>query len=265
MKILLATLLFVGCTLASASAQSTPQPAFEVASIKALPPEQPGLRMSTGAGMVTQDPGMISIKSVSLASLLVRAYGLKPRQISGPDWLTIQFYDLAAKLPVGATADQIPAMLQQLIAERFQTTLRWDTKQETGYALVVDKGGPKLTLSAEQSMPNDKPNMARSLSIPDKVTLTGAPMSALANSLSFDLGVPVVDSTGLQGRYDIAMNVSFQDMSTARSGPSTSSDDSSSPGVFFDAVRALGLRLQPQKMETKYLIVVKADRTPTEN
>ena len=265
MKIFLALLLFVG-SVAIANAQSTQVPSFDVASIKAAPPEPPGqMYRSTGAGMVTQDPGMISIKSVSLASLLARAYGLKPRQINGPDWITTQFYDLNAKLPAGATPDQIPAMLQQLITERFQATLRWDTKQETGYALVVDKGGPKLTLSAQQSLPDDKPDMPRTNSLSDKLRLTGAPISALVNSLSFGIGSPVVDSTGLKGRYDITLDVSFKDMTARLSGPSTSSDDSSSSGAIFDAVHELGLRLQPQKVETKYLVVVKADRIPTEN
>lgn len=266
MRTALATLFFLGCTASAASAQSTEQPAFEVASIKALPPESPGGRaMSTGAGIIKQDPSIFSIQSVSLSSLLMRAYGLKPIQLTGPDWMDQQFYDLNAKPPSGATPDQIPGMLQRLITERFRPTLRWDTKQETGYALVVDRGGPKFALSADQSTHDgEQPDVASSISVSDKTVMKRAPMGALASSLSGMLREPVVDSTGLQGRYDITLNLSFKDMSAALRGPSPS-DDGYTPTSIFDAVREIGLRLEPQKVEVKHLTVIKADRIPTGN
>lgn len=264
MKFLLATLLFLGSAFA-ANAQSTQLPAFEVASIKLWNPQDQVGGGTARGHIFTQDPSFLSYPQISLKILLMRAYDLKPFQISGQDWLDSQLYVLSAKIPTGATQDQVPAMLQQLLTERFQMTLRWDTKQVTGYALMVDKDGPKLTLSADQSMPNDKPDVARSVSMSDKTRMTGAPIAALVNSLSYDLRAPISDSTDLQGRYDITLDVSFKDIVALQSGPSTTSDDTATSGTIFDAVHELGLRLQPQKMETKYLVVVKADRTPTEN
>lgn len=266
MKTALPVLFFFAFTLAASAQSAQPSnPAFEVASIKPLQQLPPN---TTGFGAVTQDPGMISIKAVSLQSLLRRAYGLQAFQIDGPDWLNTQCYDVIAKLPAGATKDQIPAMLQQLITERFRATLRWDAKQVTGYAIVVDKGGPKLTLSANQSVPDpDQPDKPLSVSFSDKIRMQDAPIAALATMISAIWRVPAVDSTGLQGRYDITLNVSFSQMAAALRGPSASASDDGgyTPAVVFDAFRDIGLRLQPQKMELKKLIVVSADRIPTEN
>jgi uncharacterized protein (TIGR03435 family) len=260
MKIVMATLMLLLVTPAGPRSQQ--QIVFEVASVK------PSAQDSPVAGSSTQDPGFISYRHVPLKLLLMRAYGVKYLQISGPDWLDTQFYDLNAKLPAGATAGQVPAMLQQLLTDRFQMTLRWDTRQTPGYALIVDKGGPKLKLSADQTAHDgDRPDTARSNEISNVVELQGAPMVALTNVLSGILGEPVADSTGLQGRYDVVLKVSFADFKAARQGPSPSASDDGgyTPATVFDAVRDLGLRLQPQKTEVKYLTVVKANRVPTEN
>ncbi len=262
MRMTLVITLFLGCTFLVARAQSQ-QPVFEVASVKPLKVLPPG---ETGFGSVTQDPSMISIKSVNLRSLLRRAYGLESFRISGPDWLDTQCYDVMAKLPAGATADEIPALLQQLLTERFRMTLRWDTKQQTAYVLVVDKGGPRLTPSADQTTHDgDQPDKARFVSMSRTVRMGGAPIAALVSLLSNTLREPVIDSTGLKGRYDITLSLSIQDLAAALRGPSTSPDDTYTPSAIFEAVRYIGLRLDPQKTDVKYLIVVKADRIPAEN
>lgn len=268
MKATLSTLFFLGCTVV-ASAQS-PQQSFEVASIRISRPSAPMHARSTGLGAVAQDPGMISLTQISLRSLLMRAYGLKEFQISGPDWIDAARYDVSAKLPEGATEDQTPAMLQQLITERFRMTVRWDTMEASAYALVVGKGGPKLTPSANDADGREQPppDRARSinLSSADPVKLNGATMAALADFLSRVLGVPVIDSTGLQGRFDITLGIPYKDLLAAQGLPlSPSADTSYTPTSIFDAVRGVGLRLQPQKTNVKKLIILHADRVPTEN
>jgi uncharacterized protein (TIGR03435 family) len=267
MKIALATFLLAGCAVLVANAQPQ-QSAFEVASIKLLTPEQLDQAVVSGGGrIVTQDPSLLSYPFITLKILLMRAYDLKPFQISGPDWLNDANYQLSAKLPAGATEDQIPLMLQQLLTERFQMTVRWDTRQETGYALVVDKGGPKLTLSADQSIhENDRPDTPRSLKMCNPLKMGGGTMAALAAELSNLLAEPVTDSTGLNGRFDVTLNLSCQEVTAAGQGPSSSTDNGAdTKGATFDAVRDLGLRLEPQKVQVKHLIVVQANRIPTEN
>lgn len=261
MKGILAMLVFLASTPAVANAQPQ-QPAFEVASIKQSSDEIPA------AGGFTQDPDLISYRHLSLKALLMRAYQLKPVQISGPDWLDTKFYDVSAKLPAGATVDEIPAMLQRLLVERFHMTLRWDTKQVDGYALLTDKGGSKLLPSADQSGNEGDPNgTAAHGTVSNAVQMRNASLATLANFLSSVLGEPVEDSTGLKGKFDITLNVSFKDLAAALRGPSpsTSDDGGYTPGVIFDAVRDLGLRLQPRKLDLKYVTVAEAESTPTGN
>ncbi|MGH9572030.1 MAG: TIGR03435 family protein [Candidatus Acidiferrales bacterium] len=265
MRNALVAVLFFGCSSVIAAPQLQRPPTFEVASIKPVNQLPAG---ATGFGSVTQDPSMISIRSANLKSLLIRAYGLQPFQIGGPSWLDTQVYDVDAKLPSGATQAEIPAMLQQLLTERFRMTLRWDSKQETGYTLAIDKGGPKLALSPDQTThEGDQPDKARAISISRTVQMEGATPAALAAFLSNSLREPVTDSTGLKGRFDITLNISFQDLASAVHGPSTtpSPDGGDTPSAIFDAVRGLGLRLQPRKMGVTYLTVVSADRIPAEN
>lgn len=271
MKTTLATAFLLACILGAANAQSAQGPAFEVASIKETPPELPttGRLTARPIGLVTQDPSFVSYRNITLKALLMRAYGLEAFQVVGPDWIDSEHYDINAKLPAGTKEDQIPAMLQRLLTDRFRVMARWDTKEATEYTLVTDKGGPKLTLSADQTLLGDQPDKARSVDLPAEgpIKLEGAPVSALARTLSAALAQRVNDATGLEGRYDITLNLSPRDMRAARQAPSPSASDDGgyTPTIIFDAVRDLGLRLVPQKVEVKHLTVVKADRIPTPN
>ncbi len=65
-------------------------------------------------------------------------------QISGPAWLQSDYFDILATLPSGASRDDIPAMLRGLLAERLKLSFHMEARSRPGYALVVDKNGPKL-------------------------------------------------------------------------------------------------------------------------
>ena len=71
-------------------------------------------------------------------------YKVELYQISGPDWITTSRFDVQATLPAGATKAQIPEMLQALLADRFGLTLHREPKEQSVYALLIGKGGPKL-------------------------------------------------------------------------------------------------------------------------
>ena len=113
---------------------------FEVASIKPSAPQPMGFRR---IGMTT-DGGIARYSGVSLQDLIRSAYRVKDFQIQGPDWLGNDRFDIVAKLPDGAKEDQVPEMLQALLAERFKLTLHRDTKEHPIYALIVGKNGPQL-------------------------------------------------------------------------------------------------------------------------
>ena len=90
------------------------------------------------------DAARVDIGSLSLAELIRIAYGVKPYQIQGPDWISAERFDVVAKLPEGASKEQVPQMLQALLAERFQLKAHRESKEHSVYALVVGKNGPSL-------------------------------------------------------------------------------------------------------------------------
>ncbi len=156
-----------------AAAQSQPPgPSFEVASIKPAEPITPeGFRSGRVRLGMKMDGAQVDFGGLPLADLLRQAFGVKPYQIAGPDWIQSERFDIAAKLPDGATEDQIPAMLQTLLVERFKLAFHREDREHPVYALIAAKGGPKLKESAPDTAPAPPPPpdsaAARSLSIPD--------------------------------------------------------------------------------------------------
>ena len=124
------------------------RPAFEVASIKpSPPPSTPGM-MRIG---MQRAPGRVTYSGMSLKLLIQNAFRVKNYQISGPAWLDSERFEIVAKLPEGANADQTPEMMQKLLAERFGLKLHRETKELPVYALVTGKNGPKLEASRGRS------------------------------------------------------------------------------------------------------------------
>jgi uncharacterized protein (TIGR03435 family) len=148
----LAILLFC----ASLFAQTPAKLAFEVASIKPSPPLS-SLITEIQSGKLDMgiriDGSRLDLKFMPLAALLAQAYKLKPYQISGPDWIKTQLFEIHAKLPEGSNKDQIPEMMQTLLAERFNLTFHRETKELPIYALIVGKDGLKLKAVAEEPAP----------------------------------------------------------------------------------------------------------------
>ena len=137
--------------LAQVAAQPARGPKFEVASVKPSIFRQPvsaGGGQRAGGGGCTQslkvDPGRVDIECATLITLIGYAYRFSPDRISGPDWIASPGsprFDIAARLPPGASANQVPEMLQALLSERFQLALRRGTAVQAIYALVIAKGG----------------------------------------------------------------------------------------------------------------------------
>lgn len=141
-------------------------------------------------------------------------------------------------------------MLQRLLAERFALRLHSVMKLMNGYALVVEKGGPKLRTSklpagyGFSSHGGDGSVTAKS---PD------ATMSQLATLISKSIDAPVRNETGLDGVFDIQTEFS-------RLGPVASD----APTVF-EAMRRMGLRLDKAEIPVETIVVEHANFRPTEN
>jgi uncharacterized protein (TIGR03435 family) len=154
----------------AAWSQTAPaKPSFDVASIRpSAPLDMQKLAADAQAGKMPRfgahiDGSRADYTYMSLKDLVANAYGVKPYQVSGPDWLASDRYDISAKMPEGSTADDAPHMLQALLIDRFHLIGHRDTQEHPVIALVVAKGGPHLKDAPPPEAPIDpdtplKPN-----------------------------------------------------------------------------------------------------------
>jgi uncharacterized protein (TIGR03435 family) len=121
------------------------KPTFEVATIKPAEPIDAAKIMSGKMHLgMTIDKARVDIGGLPLSQLIAQAYKIKPYQLSGPDWMNSTRFDVIANIPEGVSKDQVPEMLQALLAERFKLAIHRDTTEHNVYALVVAKGGHKM-------------------------------------------------------------------------------------------------------------------------
>jgi uncharacterized protein (TIGR03435 family) len=179
--------------------------AFEVATIK---PAAPLDMTQIAHGQVPRlgphvDGARAEYRYLSLRDLMVLAYKVQPNQISGPDWIATQRFDIVAKLPEGATKDQAGEMLQSLLEERFKMKLHRETKEHPVLALVVAKEGSKL----KESPPD-----------PTEPIGAAAPLKAGEMQIDTDEG-PVRITRGADGSSTI--NMGAKGTMTYRMDPGT--------------------------------------------
>jgi uncharacterized protein (TIGR03435 family) len=224
------------------------QIAFEVASIKPSAPVDFGrtsVRRSVGKEKGAQ--GRLIYQGLSLLDLISDAKRVQQRQISGPDWLSSERFDILAVIPADQTNDQIPEMLEALLQERFKLKTHDETKEMQVYRLVVAKGGAKLE-KADQA----DGISGRSTKTTERVTARVTP-ATFAEYLSQRLDRPVVDQTGLAGVYKIQLEWS----------PDTA--DAAGPSIFSAIQEQLGLRLAAARTGVRVVVVDGIEKTPADN
>jgi len=267
MNTCLASAIALAAISALASQNSPSQLKFEVASVK---------RVEFGAVESSLNPGILTLKSLPLTVALSQAFKLPMDQIKGPAWLDQDCFDIIARMPEGSTKDQMPAMLQALLADRFKLVEHTESHPREGYAMVVDKSGPKFK---EAEKPKDTGGefsgrlatsgggrgvvaLGRANSA-GRVVFKGAlSMELVARILSGKLGAPVQDLTGLEGEYQI----DFDWTPDPGSVPATADTASAPAGSLVAAVRQiLGLRLERRDAQVETLVIDHIERVPTEN
>jgi uncharacterized protein (TIGR03435 family) len=243
---MIATLLL---TTASNGLAQTP-PTFETASVKLNVTHEVNGEGRPRASL-NATPGYLTAQNSTLSQFIQWAYNVQVFQVSGPSWIDTERYDLSAKASGPAPKEQLRLMLQGLLQERFHLVLRRDTKDLPGYALVVAKGGPKLHESSSEGDPVMKPN--RAIMTAERVT-----MAWFAETLTNPLRSPVVDKTGLSGRYDFTIDISKY------ATPSTPPEEMA--GALAECLQQeLGLRVEARKLPLEILLVERAERTPLVN
>ena len=265
---------------------------------------------------------------MSLRDLAATAYEVKPGDVSGPDWITQQRFDVTALLPEGATKADVPRLLQALLKERFRMAAHKETEEAEIYALTVAPGGHKMKPAPEIVEAPPEEDAANPDADPAKangpgmvingqrlnVNRTGGPggtnvaitggsngaqhvsmgpdgrmhmeiermtMKEVAETLSTMLNEPVEDHTGLDGAFQIVLDLSMGDlmqvMNTVGAGagggalpPEAQSRLSqlaaADPGGALQAsVQNLGLRLEKRQGSIQKLVIESAEKMPTEN
>ena len=164
--------------------------------------------------------------------------------------------------------DQIPAMLQALLAERFKLAAHKEDRPHSGYALVVDKGGPKVKQDDPATNFMGAGHAGHMLfGVAGHGKLKGVmTMATLASKLSRQGYGPVQDHTGLAGKYDVDLEWT-PDKALPPGGGDLSADTpaAAEPDLFTALRRSLGLKLERRQMSVQFLVVDHIERIPTEN
>jgi Protein of unknown function (DUF3738) len=147
-----------GASVAAAYSQTAPDStqSFAAASVKAL-------KTVDGPVHFTVLPNRLDVANLSLGYLIKQAYDLRDDQLSGPDWLSKNHYDIAATSGDAASPAVMRVMLQHLLVERFHLATHWETRTVAVYRLVVLSNGPKMKVADHGfAMPNS-PMMSATL------------------------------------------------------------------------------------------------------
>lgn len=183
------------------------RPSFEVATIKPSAPLdqakvmaaiQKGEKLPAGATITSNRAEYLFM---DLKSLLTYAYGVKPYQITGPDWMSNTRFDIEAKLPDGSSKSDAAAMLRTLLEDRFQLVTHTATEDHPVLAIVVGKNGPKLKPSADKPVPIDKDTPLR----PGEVKMDG-PDGPVRGRIDMATMSSVIDM-GLKGKMAYKIDV----------------------------------------------------------
>ncbi len=203
---------------------------------------------------ITAENDRYLVHNIALKRLIATAFGVDGSEVfGGPNWIATDHWEISAKIPSEyATRQQdqfLKKMVQNLLADRFSLAVHREGREVSGYALVLAKNGPKMSVAKpDEETSLDGGNDGRTMSLKGK----NVRMEALAQALAAG-GRLVVDRTGLAGGYDFELNWAV-------------ADDSSSdvPSIFTAVQEELGLRLESAKLTIQAVLVDRAER-PTEN
>lgn len=258
------------------------QVSFEAVSVKASPPpDEASHNWGCRGGPGTSDPILLDCVNMQVGAFLMRAYQLKRYQLSFPDrmsWIWDQF-DITARIPASATKEQLRLMEQGLLVERFGLKLHHEQREMQIYELTVAKNGPKLKNSETETpegifaagqwaapashsdgkdgFPVVPPGWSGTVVMRDRKMLSApnTSMDDLAGTLSGQLGRPVVDATGLAGRYDIILKWMLDSVPDGPQGPSLERA----------LQEQLGLKVESGKRRIDVLVIDHLERTPAAN
>jgi len=218
---------------------------FETASVTPSPsPIHNGYSAKIEGG--PNQPATLTMRNVSLMFCIQQAYSVKTYQVTGPGWIKTARYDIVATLAPDAAPDQVWPALQALLAERLRLSIRRESKQLPVYILSVARGGPKLRAAASGPtgpvafQPGTRDGFS---SNNGTLRVDSASMAEFCGNLSRVTDRPIVDGTGLSGRFEFDFTYDKNSISAALQ-------------------RQLGLKLESSKGAVEVLVVESALRVP---
>lgn len=232
-------------------------PSFEVTSVKMVSDAEARGPNAVQSPMPTYPTARFSMHYATLVTIMVAAYGTDGRRVEKrPDWNEQQLYNVDAMVEGGRelTKEQMQPLLQQLLEQRFHLKVHREMRAVQGYEMVEGPGGAKLKAADPANRPPGAPASFYAYFKSDGMEGWGLTMERLAHVLVTPVGQPVVDKTGLTGRYDI--DLKYRD---------SADDDRPLPSVFTAVQEQLGLKLVPAKLQLDYLVIDHTERVPEEN
>jgi len=276
-KAMLVSLAVAAAALAQ-TATSLPEQ-FEVASIRVN-------RSGMNGGGIGNPAGRLVARNQSLEDLVRFAYGLEftiEGLVSGvPDSLRSERYDIEAKTAGNANQKQLQSMMRALLADRFKLKAHPESKQLPVYALVIanrdGKLGPKMRpASTDESKYCDSFDAATEPAHPGYnsdgtrrciasgrggMTFRARPISDLVGMLAELVGRPVIDRTGLKGRYDVDLNATLNWDHLITAGPPDTVGVNSA--IFTVLQEQLGFKLESTRAAVETIVIDSVQRA-TEN
>jgi uncharacterized protein (TIGR03435 family) len=249
-------------------------PRFDVVSVKRVTE----IRSQRSIGEMPG--GRFVLSAMAIAPLVRSAYRADTSDLIGaPDWVMSETYDVDAKATGDVPRDQMTAMLQSMLAERFKLAVHYEVQERPIYALVLARAdgrlGPGIRRSdldcdainaarragskeAPPATSNGAPACGMSMRAEKgvEVLLGAQPLTTLAASFGSGIGRVVIDKTGLTGNYDVTLRYITQ--------PSPNAPPDAPPEVFTALQEQLGLKLEPIRAPLRILVIDHIER-PTDN
>jgi uncharacterized protein (TIGR03435 family) len=252
---IVAAIILAASVIAAAVVLVTAQPlAFDAVSVR--PNTSGDLRQRS-----TVQGRTYTVANMPLHRIIGAAYEVGPmlsRLTGGPSWIQDERFDITATLPEGATFREVPAMLRPLLADRFRLAVRRETRDAPAYALVLARSdgrlGPRLRRStvdcaAERKAGRQHPHCQTQ--VDSNIQIRGQSMATLARLLPSFTQRPVIDRTGLNGEFDLDIEIPVQ---------STAAGTDSGGGIFTAITEQLGLKLESTSAPLEFIVIERVER-----
>jgi uncharacterized protein (TIGR03435 family) len=252
---ILLSFCFLICGLLPAQAPESPH-TFAVATIKPSKPDATVLTQIRGNRFVTEGTTFVDVFKY--------AYNVHPDQVvGGPGWLRTEKFDILAdpETEKRPSSEQMKAMVQQLLVERFHLVMHHEQKFLSVYAVVKTADTPKLTKSTAD--PSGIPVVGYNPG--GELQVGNATMANFAMFLQrFVLDRPAVDQTGIAGHFDLVLRWTPDNFRAGGKLGDSPEDVPALPSLFTAMKEQLGLKLQPTKAATDVFLIDRVEQ-PSEN